>query len=226
MKKTIFFWLYFVVAIVLATYFLTRFITSQMGRGPISNIHKVEITSDSKDTDLESIKMATGISRGINIKNLDLTQVSNRVQAVAGVKKASARLLPNGNLIIKTKQHHAVAMWSDGAYFYPLSEDGTKIDTPLETRDENTIVFRGETPKNLKEIIDAVSPLTPYIDYITMIESRRWDVYTKTGMVIYLPEDNPSVAVNKVYELNKTKKLLSRDISVLDMRDSARILVK
>ena len=197
-----------------------------MGRGPISTVHKVEITSDSKETDLETIKMAAGISRGISLKTLDLNQISNRIQAVAGIKQASARLLPNGNLIIKTKQHHAVAMWSDGVYFYPLSEDGTKIDTPLETHDEHTIVLRGEIPNNLQEIIDSVSILAPYIDYITLIESRRWDIHTKSGMVIYLPEDNPSVAIHKITELNKTHKLLSRDISVLDMRDDARILVK
>jgi len=49
---------------------------------------------------------------------------------------------------------------------------------------------------------------------------------TKNGITIYLPENNPSVAVNKIKTLNQTHKLLSRDISVIDMRDNARILVK
>jgi len=226
MKKTIFFWLYFVVAIVLATYFLTRFITSEMGRGPISSVHKVLITSDAKHADLESIQMTAGISNGLSLKALDLNQINNRVLNIAEIKDASTRRLPNGNLIIKTKQHKAVAMWSDGVHFYPLSEDGTKIETPLETHDEHTIVFRGEIPKHIKDIINDVSVLSPYIDYITLIESRRWDIHTKTGMVIYLPEENPSVAIHKITELNKTHKILSREISVLDMRDEKRILVK
>ncbi|MBR5904388.1 MAG: cell division protein FtsQ/DivIB [Alphaproteobacteria bacterium] len=226
MKKTIFFWLYFIVAIVLATYFLTRFITSKMGRGPISSVHNVKITSDVKNADFKTIEMTAGISHGISLKTLDLNQITNRVLNIAEIKDASTRRLPNGNLIIKTKQHKAVAMWSDGAYFYPLSEDGTKIETPLETHDEHTIVFRGEIPNNVKEIINDVSILSPYIDYIIMVESRRLDIHTKSGMVIYLPEENPSVAVHKINELNKTHKLLSRDISVLDMRDEKRILVK
>ena len=59
-----------------------------------------------------------------------------------------------------------------------------------------------------------------------MIESRRWDIHTKNNTTIYLPEDNPSVAINKISRLNQTHKILSRDIEIIDMRDSARILVK
>ena len=61
---------------------------------------------------------------------------------------------------------------------------------------------------------------------MNMIESRRWDIHTKNNITIYLPEDNPSVAINKISLLNQTHKLLSRKIDIIDMRDNARILVK
>jgi cell division septal protein FtsQ len=134
--------------------------------------------------------------------------------------------LPNGNLVIKTEKHDIVAMWTDGALYYPLSVDGTKIDTPSETPDNNTLVFAGELPNNLKEIISNISPLSEYIEYINMVESRRWNIHTKNGITIYLPENNIPVAVNKISVLNQTHKLLSRELDVIDMRDSARILVK
>jgi cell division protein FtsQ len=226
MKKALFFWLYFIVSIILAVYFATRIITSQIGRGPISHVKHIEIKSDSKDIDLESIMIATGIKAGTRIRSVDLRQTNNRVMAVPGIKNASTRRLPNGDLIIKTQQHTAVAMWSDGAMYYPLSADGTKIDTPFDKPDENTIVFRGELPENLTDIINSVSALSEHIDYINMIESRRWNIHTKNGITIYLPENNPMVAVNKISVLNQTHKILSRDIEIIDMRDNARILVK
>lgn len=117
-------------------------------------------------------------------------------------------------------------MWSDGLFFYPLSADGTKIDTPFDRPDKNTIVFRGDLPDDLTDILNSVSALSEYIDYITFVESRRWNIYTRNGIVIYLPEDNPNVAVNKISVLNQTHKILSRDLKVIDMRDGARILVK
>jgi len=226
MKKSIFFWLYFIASIILAVYFSVRIITSIMGRGPVSEVKHVSIISDSKNTDLEQIRLAIGISHGTNIKSVDLHQINNRVSKVPGVKKSAVRRLSNGDIIIKTEQHKVAAQLSDGVYYYPLSEDGTKIDTPSTERNENTIVFRGSVPENFTEIVSVVSGISGDIDYMYLVESRRWNIYTKNGTLIYLPEDEPSVAVNKIKRLNNTHKILSRDIEIIDMRDPARILVK
>ena len=197
-----------------------------MGRGPVSYVKHISILSDSKDTDFEQIRLATGINNGINIKLVDLRQTNNRIAKIPGIKNSSVRRLSNGDIIIKTQQHKVAAQWTDGIYYYPLSTDGTKIDSPTTERDENTIVFRGNVPENLTEIINSVSALSKHIDYMNMIESRRWDIHTKNNTTIYLPEDNPSVAINKISRLNQKHKILSRDIEIIDMRDSARILVK
>ena len=116
-------------------------------------------------------------------------------------------------------------MWSDGVMYYPLSADGTKIDTPIDQVDKNTIVFRGDLPEDLTDIINSVSGLSEHIDYINMVESRRWNIHTKSGITIYLPEENPSTAVNKIALLNQTHKILSRAIDIIDMRDTQRILI-
>lgn len=201
-----------------------------MGRGPVSVVKNISITSDSTNTDIEQIKVAAGIDKQTNIKSVDLHQISNRVAKIPGIKKASARLLANGDIVIKTEQHKIAAQWSDGVYYYPLSADGTKIDTPSTERNSNTIVFQGVIPENLSEklqnITTNVSKLSEYIDYINMVENRRWNIHTKNGTTIYLPEDNPDVAINKISLLNQTHKILSRNIEIIDMRDPARILVK
>lgn len=226
MKKTLLFWLFFVLSIILAIYFSTRIITSYMGRGPISFVKHIEIKSNSREIDTEAIKIAIGVQPGTRIRSVDLHQINNRVLSVPGVKNAATRRLPNGDLIIKTQQHKAVAMWSDGLFFYPLSADGTKIDTPFDRPDKNTIVFRGDLPDDLTDIINSVSALSEHIDYMTFVESRRWNIYTRGGITIYLPEDNPATAINKIGVLNQTHKILSRDLKTIDMRDNARILVK
>lgn len=226
MRKSLMFWLYFILSIVLAVYFATRIITSHTGRGPISTVKHIEITVDDKDIDVEPIGVAIGIRHGTNLRSLDLHQINNRIMTVPGIKNSSVRRLPNGDLKIKTQQHNAVAMWTDGVLYYPLSDDGTKIEKPMERPDNNTIVISGEIPNNLTEIINSVSALSEYIDYINMVESRRWNIHTKNGTVIYLPENNPVAAINKISVLNQTHKILSRKLSIIDMRDNARILVK
>ena len=64
------------------------------------------------------------------------------------------------------------------------------------------------------------------IDYIEWIEDRRWNIHTTGGITIKLPEENFSHAIAELITLNKNQNILDRDIHVIDMRDSARILVK
>lgn len=225
MKKSIFFWLYFIVSIILAIYFAVRIITSQIGRGPVSNVKNI-ITYGTTSKDEDIIKMSLGTSTGHSLHSLDLHQLNNRVSAIPGVKKSAVRLLPNGDIIVKIQKYKIVATWSDGVYYYPLSSDGKRIDTPSTERNFNSIVFRGFVPENLSDIINSVSALSKHIDYMTNIESRRWNIYTKNGTVIYLPEKNPEIAINKINLLNNTHKLLSRKLDIIDMRDNARILIK
>ncbi len=202
-----------------------------MGRGPVSHIKHISILSDSKDMDFEQIRMATGITNGTNIKFVDLRQMNNRIAKIPGIKNSSVRRLSNGDLVIKIENYKVAAQWSDGTNFYPLSVDGVKIDSPSPERNTNTIVFQNVSNDdlknvNLKEIISTLSPIAKYVDHVNMIESRRWDIHTKNNITIYLPEENPAVAINKISRLNQTHKILSRDIKVIDMRDNSRILVK
>ena len=225
MKKTILFWLYFVLSIILAIYFAVRVITSQMGRGPVSNVQNI-ITYGTNSKDDNIIKMSLGLAPGNTLRALDLHQLNNRVSNIPGVKKAAVRRLPNGDIIVKIQKHNIVATWSDGAYYYPLSADGTKIDTPLAERNNNSIVFRGDLPENLKDVIASLSVLSKDIDYVEYIESRRLNIHTNNDITIYLPEHDMDVAISKINVLNHTHKLLSRKLDIIDMRDKARILVK
>lgn len=225
MKKSILFWLFFVLSIILAIYFAVRVITCQMGRGPVSSVQNI-ITYGTNYKDAEIIKMNLGIHPGTSLRGIDLHQLNNRIANIPGIKKSAVRRLPNGDIIVKIQKHKIVATWSDGQYYYPLSADGTKIDTPFIERDDNSIVFRGELPENLTDIIASVSVLSKDIDYIDYIESRRWNIHTKNGIVIYLPEHDMEVAINKINTLNHTHKLLSKNLDIIDMRDKSRILIK
>ncbi len=225
MKKSIWFWLCFVLSIILAIYFAVRIITSQMGRGPVSTVQSIE-TYGANAKDDEIIKMSLGISPGTSLRAVDLHQLNYRVSNIPGVKNSAVRLLPNGKIIVKIQKHKVIATWTDGAYYYPLSADGTKINTPSTERNDNSIVFQGDLPDNLSDIISSVSSISKYIDYVNMVESRRWNIHTKNGTTIYLPEKDPETAINKIKVLNQTHKLLSRKLDIIDMRDSARILVK
>lgn len=226
MKRSVWFWLCFVVTVILAVYFASRIIMVGMGHGNISRVRNISITADKNDKDLSALASAVTIASGTRSYAVDLDTLNARVGAVPGVKKSAVRRLPNGNLVVRVSMYTAVALWTDGERFYPLSADGTIVNKPTDVRDAGNVVFRGVVPDDIDEITKAAHNLVGALDYLEWVENRRWNLHTMDGITVMLPEQNPIGAIGTLVSLNNNHQILKRDISVIDMRDSARILVK
>ncbi len=225
MKRSFWFWVCFFVAIVMAIYFATRMIMVTMGRGQLALVQSVSIVTDSKDADMDAMRAAAG---GLvrNSYDVDLDSLNVRISAVPGVKKSAVRRLPNGNLAVRADMYKAVAQWSDGEYFFPLSADGKVVEQPSDVRDPGAVVFVGMLPNDISEITAAARNMVADVAYMEWIENRRWNMVTKGGITVMLPEQNPIAAISTLISLNKTNNILGKKISIIDMRDDVRILIK
>ncbi len=227
MKRTIWFWVCFVAAIVLATYFATRIIMISLGHGKLAVVQTISITTDAGNKDLTGLAAAVGVAPGTHTYSADLDAINARIGAVPGVKKSAVRRMPNGNLSVRVNLYRAVALWTDdGQTYYPLSADGTIVNRPGTERDDGAIVFRGPVPDDITSITKVAHNIANTVDYLQWIENRRWNLHTRGGIVVLLPEDDPVAAISTLMVLDKNHAILSRDLKTIDMRDSARILVK
>lgn len=226
MKRTIWFWLCFIIAIILAIYFSVRIVMTGVGRTPMSYVHNISISSDSNDKNLSAIASAAALAPNTRSYSIDLAQMNERISAVPGVRKSSVRRMPNGNISVYVSMYQAVALWTDGENFFPLSGDGTIVNTPTETRNMANVVFRGPLPSDITEITHIAHNMVGNLDYMEWIENRRWNMHMFNGITVLLPEHDPESAIGTLMSLNNKHKILTKDISVIDMRDNARILVK
>ena len=226
MKRSIMFWLYFIVAIIFGVYFATRIIMTGLGHGKLATIHNILITTEDRDADLSAVQTVAAAGIGAKTNSLSLDSLNRRINKVPTVQYSATRRMPNGTLRIRVKLHNAVAQWTNGDAFYPLSSDGTIVTTPFDTRDPSAIVFRGTLPTTVSDITSAAQTLISHIDYMEWIENRRWNIVTNDGITIMLPEKDPVSAIRSLYSLHSKKNILDKNINTIDMRDSARILVK
>lgn len=226
MKRSVWFWLCFVISVIFAIYFASRVIMVGMGHGDISRVRNISITADQDNKDLSALANAVAVAPGTRAYSVNLENMNARVAAVPGVKNSAVRRLPNGNLVVRVSMYTAVALWTDGEHYFPLSADGTIVNKPTDVRDAGHVVFRGVVPNDIDQITKAAHNLVGDLDYLEWIENRRWNLYTNGGIVVMLPEQNPIDAIGTLISLNNNHKILSRKISLIDMRDSARILVK
>ena len=226
MKKSLWFWLCFVIAIIFAVYFSVRIVMTGMGRGTNAYINNISISADQSDKDLSAIVAAATLAPNTPSYSIDLDMLNERVSKVPGVKKSAVRRMPNGNLSVRVALHRAVALWTDGQNFFPLSADGTIVNKPTDVRDMSHVVFRGKLPDDIAQITNAAHNLVGNLDYMEWIENRRWNMYTNSGIIILLPEENPTAAIGTLISLHNNHHILDKDLKMIDMRDSARILVK
>lgn len=226
MKRSIWFWIYFGLAILLAVYFITRTIIVCTGHGKLSRVHTISVSADEHNKDLTFIAAAAAVAPNTSAYSINLSDINQRIKSVSGVKDCAVHRRPNGNLAVRVKLYHPVALWTDGKNYFPVSADGTIVKQPVSERTEGNILFRGNLPKNISGITRAANNLVDIIDYLEWVENRRWTIHTKNGIAIFLPEKNPEDAIGSLIILNKDHQILSKNIQVLDMRDSSRILVR
>lgn len=197
-----------------------------MGHTTVSRVHSISISADVRDKDLSALATAAAIAPGTGAFSVDLGALNARVGAVPGVRASAVHRRADGNLVVRVKLYRAVALWTDGQNYFPLSADGTIVNQPDAERKSGTVLFRGPLPSDVGEITNVAHNLIGNLDYMEWIENRRWNLITTGGTTILLPEKNPDDAIAQLIVLDKNHKILSRDIKTIDMRDSARILVK
>ena len=226
MKRSIWFWVCFVMSVVLAVYFASRIIMVGMGHGDMARVRNISVLADKNDKDLSAIAVAASVAPGTRAYSVDLNQINAKIAAVPGVKDSAVRRLPNGNLAVRADMYRAVAQWSDGENYFPLSADGTVVNTPSPTRDIGAVVFVGVLPDDISDITAAARNMVSDVSHMEWIEGRRWNLITMGGITVMLPEQNPVQAISTLISLNQNHGLLAKKIKVIDMRDDARILVK
>ena len=146
MKKSIWFWLCFVVAIVFAIYFSVRVVMTGMGMGRNAYVTNISISADQSDKDLSAIVAAATMTPNTRSYSVDLGVLNTRISSVPGVKTSAVRRMPNGNITVKVALHRAVALWTDGESFFPLTADGTKINKPTNPQKQVTSLKELPTP--------------------------------------------------------------------------------
>ena len=59
-----------------------------------------------------------------------------------------------------------------------------------------------------------------------LVAERRWNLHLKNGIDVLLPETEPERALTTLVDLDRDKKLLSRDIVAVDLRLADRVTVR
>jgi cell division protein FtsQ len=171
-----------------------------------------------------------GITSRSSLLFLDPAQTRKRLMANPWIEQATVLKLYPGRLRIDVKERRPFALWQKNGNVYVIAEDGTVLEAFVPQRFATLPLVVGdgaerEAPAFLK-LLDRFPDIAPHVQASVLVADRRWDLYLKDKMVVKLPEAAPDKALSTLVELDHAKKLLSRDITVVDLRLPDRVAVK
>ena len=128
------------------------------------------------------------------------------------------------------KERKAFALWQKDARVSLIAADGTVLSLTIADRfaDLPQVVGSGAE----RQSADFLALLSRYpviarqVDAAVLVAERRWNLHLKNGLDVLLPENEPERALQTLANLDRDKRLLSRDIVVVDLRLADRVSVR
>ena len=184
----------------------------------------------SKEVSREEILTTAGVTGRASLLFLDADQARTRLMANPWIGDAAVLKLYPDRLQITVTERQAFALWQKDGRVNVIASDGTVLEPFVERRYIGLPVVVGKGAE--REAKDFLTVLDRYPDIRTMVRAsilvaeRRWNLRLVNGIDVRLPETDVDVALGRLVALDRDKKLLSRDITMIDLRLPDRVTVQ
>src|SRR5262249_48632428 len=153
---------------------------------------------------------------------LDVDDARGRLQASPWIAEASVRKLYPGRLQIEISEREAFALWQKDGKVSVIAADGTVLG-PLADRQYAALPLlvgpaAERKGKDFLAILDRHPAIRDQVRASILVGERRWNLKLRNGLDIRLPETDAAHALDTLVALDRDKKLLSRDITAIDLR--------
>lgn len=173
-----------------------------------------------------------GITESSTLFLTDADATRTRLLRNAWIAEATVAKLYPDRLEITIVEKKPFAVWQSRGNFFVIAKDGTVIDQLARerVRDAGMPIVVGEGAERRAQDFLAVLDRFPAVRGETvaavLIAERRWNLRLKNGTDVRLPEEDADVALMRLVALDRDKHILSRDVSMIDMRLPDRVVVR
>ncbi len=182
------------------------------------------------ETSRAEVLAALSAVRGAPILSYDFVAAQARLEALPWVLQSRIeRLLPD-TLVVHLVERRPLALWQYKGRFALVDEDGAVITRKGLGRFSSLFqVVGAQAPDHvggLLELLATQPRLKDRVKAAVRVGARRWDLVMKSGVDVRLPEQGAPQAWARLAVLQRKTDILDRDVRVLDLRMSDRVIVR
>jgi cell division protein FtsQ len=183
-----------------------------------------------KQVSREDILAVAGITGRTSLLFLDADLARRQLMKNPWIAEATVLKLYPDRLQIGITERQAFALWQKNGQLSVIADDGTVLEPYVARRFTGLPLVVGEgAQERAKEILALISrypDIGTSVASAILVAQRRWNLRLKNGVDVRLPETGVDEALAMLADLDREKKLLSRDITAVDLRLPDRVTVR
>lgn len=189
----------------------------------------VRLTGNSRMSHGE-VLAAAGIRPDSSVLFFDPAGARARLKASPWIADATIEKIYPNDLQISVVEREPYALWQRDGRIAVIGEDGAVIVDHLDARFRHLplVVGRG-AEKRVREIVGLMADfptIAPHVRAATLVAERRWTLVLKNGIDVLLPDADIDRALARLVRLDDERKLMSRDVTMIDLRLADRVTVR
>jgi cell division protein FtsQ len=183
-----------------------------------------------KEVSREEILTIAGVTGHASLLFLDADAARARLMANPWIADAAVLKLYPDRLQLTVTERQAFALWQKDGRVSVIAADGTVLEPFVEGRYLRLPLVVGNgaarQAKDFLAILDHYSSIRTALRASVLVADRRWNLRLANGIDVLLPENDVERALDRLVQLDRDKKLLSRDITMVDLRLPDRVSVR
>jgi cell division protein FtsQ len=171
-----------------------------------------------------------GVTGRSSLLFLDAVAVRDRLKANPWIADATVQKFFPNQLRIDIVERQAFALWQQEGRLSVIADDGAVLEPYVSRRFLMLPLVVGKGAESRAKDFLALLARYPQVRAVTkaavFVGERRWNLRTKDGLDIRLPENDVGNALASLSRLDQEDHLFTRDIVAIDMRLSDRLIVQ
>jgi len=171
-----------------------------------------------------------GVNGRSSLLFLDAAALRDRLKTNPWIAEATVLKFYPGQLQIDIVERTAFALWQCNGKLSVIAEDGAVLEPYVSRRFVTLPLVVGRGAETRARDFLALLARYPQVNSVTkaaiFVGERRWNLRTRDGLDIRLPENDVGNALAALSRLDREDHLFSRDIVAVDMRLPDRLTVQ
>lgn len=182
------------------------------------------------NTPQEELLARLAIRKNSPIFGVSIKTAQEEISHISWIRTARiSRRLPD-KIIVDIVERKPVALWQYRKKVAAIDMEGKVLTTEALDRYQNLPLVVGEGASSrvaqMIGILKAEPDIAAAVTSAVRVGGRRWDLHLKNGVTVKLPEEDVELALRKLARAQETGDVLGKDIAVLDLRLTDKMVLE